>query len=85
MTLYRGCLSGLESGLSWTDDIEIARIYAKQYKDIGQKAHVYKITAKKMNVLSVLHVGGEVLFTDDTFNNLEFIVDTRGLTIEIVE
>lgn len=84
ITLYRGCLRGIESGLSWTDDIQIARRYARQYADVYE-AYIFKTTVKKNNVLAVLHVDGEDVFTGERFSNLEYIVDSKELKIEAFE
>lgn len=81
ITLYRGCIEGLECAMSWTDDIEIALLYANQFEG----SHVYKTIATKHDILSILQVEAMNVNTHEKYKNLEYILNPEGLKIDVLE
>ncbi|MEK5481029.1 hypothetical protein [Viridibacillus sp. FSL R5-0888] len=79
--LYRGCIEGLEDAMSWTNDIEIAGLYANQFEG----SHVYKTIATKNDILSIFQVEAMNVNTHEKYKNLEYILNPKDLKIEVLE
>lgn len=98
--LYRGSHLGLENGLSWTDDIEVARTYAAQKEHNVQTKGVYEITVLPIQILAILRVGAVVMDKENnymskgtwdvktynkSFHNFEYVIDTSLSPIKLIE
>lgn len=98
--LYRGCSIGLENGLSWTNDIEVARHYAAQKETNEMIKGVYEITVLPIQILAILKVEAVIIDKennfikkgswntetyDKKFQNLEYLIDTNLSQIKLLE
>lgn len=80
ITLYRGSIPDLKQGMSWTDDVDFARLFKDQYTN----SKIYQIEAMPTDILGIMKSEAKEIDEEGT-PGIEYILDIWKLDNRIVE
>lgn len=88
VTLYRAAEPYFARGMSWTDEIKMARVFQQSnLKLLGDK-YIYSVTVKPEQILAmvegnVIALGNEEVPSETLYSGVEFVLNHRSLPNEL--